>query len=78
MMLALTAPADYVNTIQLLQFSPTVDAVSVNVPIINDTVVENDETFFALLDTQGQPVFLGVGRRTAEVLIVEDPSDGKP
>ena len=50
--------------------------IPVPVPIINDMIVEGNETFFGLLDAQGQPVIVDPPREQAMVLITEDPSDG--
>ena len=50
--------------------------VPVPVPIINDMIVEGNETFVGLLDAQGQPVIVDPPREQAIVLITEDPTDG--
>lgn len=48
-----------------------------SVIILNDTIVEGNETFFAELDDQGQPVIIDVTREVATVLILEDLDDSK-
>ena len=70
-------PADYANTVTILTFGPTVNRVASPVVIFNDNIVENNETFFALLDPQGQPVEVDPPREQALVLIVEDVNDSK-
>ena len=50
--------------------------IPVPVSIINDTIVEGNETFVGLLDAQGQPVIVDPPREQAMVLITEDPADG--
>ena len=69
-------PADYNATQVILTFSPGVDVIPVPVPIINDMIVEGNETFFGLLDAQGQPVIVDPPREQAMVLVTEDPTDG--
>ena len=68
-------PADYDAVSQVFTFSPMVQRIGANITIINDDIVEDDETFFAVLDPQGMPVV--VSPETATVTIIEDPSDSK-
>ena len=70
----LVAAEDYVRATELLTFSPTTDANDVTVTIINDNIHEARETFFGILDAQGQPVITNPD--TATVIIVDD-SDRK-
>ena len=70
-----SVPSDYERTEQLLTFSPTILSVQVPVTIINDSIVEEDETFFGNLDARGQPA--NTDPAIASVLITEDPSDSK-
>lgn len=44
-----TAPADYVGSTQTLTFTPNVLQLTAPVTIINDTIVEDDESFTATL-----------------------------
>jgi hypothetical protein len=69
------APADYEGTVLVLTFTPTVSMVSVPIAIVNDSIVEEDETFSAVLDSTGQPVETSPALGT--VTITEDPSDSK-
>lgn len=48
-----------------------------SVPILDDDVLEGNETFFAELDNQGQPAFLDPDRRIATIVILEDTDDSK-
>jgi hypothetical protein len=49
--------------------------VSVPIAIVNDSIVEEDETFSAVLDSTGQPVETSPTLGT--VTITGDPSDSK-
>ncbi len=72
-----TAPADYTGTTQILTFTPTVTQTTVRVSIINDSIVENDETFTGLL-TIGNPDDAFLVPDVATVTISgEDASDSK-
>ena len=74
-MIFYTAPRDYEGTSRLLTFSPSINMVPVEVDIFNDGIVEGNETFFGILDNQGQPVMTRPDR--AIVTIVEDANDSK-
>lgn len=47
---------DYEGTVVLLAFQPGTVSLPVSVPIVHDAIMEGNETFFAELDPQGQPV----------------------
>ncbi len=68
-------PADYEAVSGVFTFSPMVQRIGVNVTIINDEIVENDETFSAVLDAQGMPV--DVSPDTATITIIEDTTDSE-
>lgn len=68
-------PADYSGVRILLTFGPLTQRMGVPVPIINDLIVEGNETFFGLLDSQGEPVITNPAQAT--VLITEDMNDSK-
>ena len=74
-MIFYTAPSDYEGTSRLLTFSPSINMVPVEVNIINDDIVEGNETFFGILENQGQPVMTQPDRAT--VTIIEDANDSK-
>ena len=67
------APEDYTGEVLLLTFTPSMLANGVPVTIINDNIVESNETFYVVLDPHGQPVITRPD--TATLLITEDPSD---
>lgn len=75
-LISIPAPEDYGGTSILLTFSPNISNVQVPVPIINDDIVENDETFFGVLDNLGLTVVM-TDPALATVLILEDNSDSK-
>ena len=60
--------ADYSRTTSLLTFTPTVSSRDVDVPILQDDIVETDETFFGSLDPQGQPAFVAPSEATVTIL----------
>lgn len=59
----------------LLSFSASMLSVSVRVVIVNDAIVEGDETFFGFLDNQRQSVIINPA--IATVVITDDPSNSK-
>ncbi len=67
------APEDYTGLTQILTFTASMLSNGVPVTIINDDIVEGNETFFGVLSPQGQPVITNPD--TATVLITEDPDD---
>ena len=74
-----TAPADYDATSIALLFGPDTDpaGIAVTVPIINDDIVEADETFFGTIVLSGiAPAGVSLNPDTAPVTIIEDITDG--
>ena len=69
------APADYTAVTRVLSFSPSELRVAVPVPIINDDILEGNETFFGRLDSQGQPIVADPADAT--VIITEDKNDSE-
>ena len=63
------AGLDYIRTARTVTFAPTVTSQVVMVPIINDSVVENDELFVANLSVPAlqSGVMLGASRVTVEI-----------
>ena len=70
-----TAPADYGETIEDLTFDGSTGRECVTVPIINDDILEDIESFTASLTTSDSAVTLNPD--LARVDIIEDPNDGK-
>ena len=66
-----TAVSDYRNTTQILTFR-NASSQSVLIPIINDTVVENTESFRAQLSSADD--FVQFGLQSTDVLIQDDDS----
>ncbi len=56
--------------VRILTFNASMLTNSIPVTIINDDIVEGNETFFGVLDPQGQPVITNPD--TATVLIIAD------
>ena len=67
-----TAAVDYLGTIRILTFTSE-GSQTVSVPILDDTVVENTESFRALLSSSDE--FVQFGRNSADVFIQDN--DGK-
>ena len=44
-----TAPDDYTTVVQTLTFNPTTNSVNITVPIIDDSLLEDDEMFFGFI-----------------------------
>ena len=59
-----------------ITFTPTVSQITVSVPIINDNIVENDETFTGVL-TVNNPDDAFLVPDVATVTIAEDPADSE-
>jgi Calx-beta domain/Beta-propeller repeat len=71
-----TAPADYTTVNRTLTFAPGVRLVTVSIPIVNDTIIEGQETVnLALSNVQGAAV-LGSERTTATLFIDDDDLGG--
>ena len=68
---ALSAVLDYWNTTQILTFRDA-SSQSVFIPIINDTAVENTESFRVQLSSSGD--FVQFGLQSTDVLIQDDDS----
>ena len=66
------AAVDYLGTIRILTFTSE-GSQTVSVPILDDTVVENTESFLALLSSSDN--FVQFGRNSANVFIQDN--DGK-
>ena len=64
-----TAPMDYLGTIRILTFTSE-GSQSVSVSIIDDTVVEDTESFQALLSSSDN--FVQFGLNSADVLIQDN------
>lgn len=74
MYIHLLVSADYSPTTSVLIFTPTVSEIEVIVPVLQDSIVENTETFFVDLTVDDeQPVVLNPA--TAYVAIFDD-ADG--
>lgn len=69
------APADYTALTRILTFTPSNLTIDVPVPILNDDIVEGNETFCGLLDPQGQPAVTSPDEAT--VVITEDVNDSE-
>ena len=70
-----TAPADYGETIEDLTFDGSTGRQCVTVPIINDDILEDTESFTTNFTTSDSAVTLNPD--LARVDIFEDPNDGK-
>lgn len=68
-------PADYESQSVTLTLQPGQVRLPVSVTILNDSIVEGNETFFALLDNIGQPITISSAGGVATVVIVEDSDD---
>ena len=66
---------DHVEITTDFTFSPGISRLCVNVPIVNDDILEGNEDFFTSLTTTDAAVILNPDE--AMVSILEDPTDGK-
>ena len=63
------AAVDYLGTIRILTFTSE-GSQTVSVPILDDTVVENTESFLALLSSSDD--FVLIGRNSTDVFIQDN------
>ena len=69
------APDDYTTVVQTLTFNPTTSSVDIQVPIINDALLEDDEMFFGMISNPSDNrVTLNPARAN---VTIEDFGDGK-
>ena len=61
----------------VLTFQPGVLNHSISVTILNDLIVEGNETFFVELDNQGQAATIQPDSEVATVVILDDFVDSK-
>ena len=73
--LSTVAPVDYEETITDFTFGPGIDRLCVDVPIVNDDILEGNEQFFGTLTTTDPDVLVNPDEAT--VTIIEDPNDSK-
>ena len=67
-------PADFVALAgEVLEFNATTSSQPVSVRILDDNILENDENFFAFLNSSNGAVILAPGRAMAT--IQEQPGD---
>ena len=66
---------DYIPLSSSLTFNASSDMECVDVMIVDDTVVEGEESFTVSLTTSDPDVMVENG--TVVVVIMEDPDDGK-
>ena len=64
-----TAPFDYDGTVQIIEFSSS-GMQFASIIIVNDTVVENTESFTVNITTTDD--FITVGLASTEVFIIDD------
>ena len=64
------APSDYTRVVVNVMFSPGVVQRSVSVPVVNDSIVEETELFFALLTDAGDPV--NIAPEEATIFIIDE------
>ena len=66
--------ADYSATTQTLTFPSSENELFISIPIIDDSIVENDETFSAMLSLSTPAASVAIQQSTAEVTIINDDS----
>ena len=69
------ASRDYIQFIDILTFSPGVLRIGVNIAIINDRVLEGNETFSGVLNRRSHSVIFNPSRAT--VVITEDLAESE-
>ena len=70
--------SDYMNTSGLLTLSPGDTEETIMVPIVNDDMFENDETFMVLLFLVGNPAGVTLDPDTAKVTILANDQPTTP
>ncbi len=69
-----TASFDYESLLQDIEFPPITTAISVDITILDDTVVEATEEFFVFVTTSAPRVFIETDETT---VVIADADDGK-
>ena len=73
--LTLADPEDYLETIRLLTFRTGLRRVCTSLPIINDALLEDDESFYIMLTT-ADPLVLLNPRQGSVVIRSDDRKNG--
>ena len=73
--LTLADPEDYLETIRLLTFRTGLRRVCTSLPIINDALLEDDESFYIMLTT-ADPLVLLSPRQGSVVIRSDDRKNG--
>ncbi|HVG31484.1 MAG TPA: NF038122 family metalloprotease [Pyrinomonadaceae bacterium] len=70
-----TSRCDYISLVGTLHFAPNENSKTLSVPIVDDTYLENAETFFLTLSNPSNGAVLGANR-TATITITDNSNDG--
>ena len=70
MIFIIAAGSDYVSTPGVFIFTPNVSEFTVNIPILDNQIREDEEYFNATLSTTDPAVVFGIS--TSEVIIADD------